>query len=528
MRTPIRFLSGEIVDELEADDFDAIVQAEKPVMALKRHLAALTGIPSAGTAASSPRTAASSEWHRTLTVNFQVAEERRLKRQRQLQDCGSTLEMVGVDKSWLERELHALELQPETFAAREPEILEQQLEQSLKLLEKFIETKQSRDASAEFEWYETLNQMNSIIDRTQRPSLDAASLALAKLPGAKLAGASLVGADLSGADLAGADLRCADLRGARLGLATLAGADLRGAALGPGQGREAADLRGANLSEVQLTAACGFCSPGLVCGSLLKDFSDFWLFALTKLLWLRKLSKLEPETVDKIAEVILQTKSGKKVSETLEKVQNHLQSIKESGVAPLLRNLADSQLKARTGYSSGQLLRIFRVSALQMARDTRELTKLQGYVEKLQETVNENNWDDVIASFSCFYALQMHLQGERSQQVFQLIWKDEDFRGWIQVAQLFVNVVPVNHPPPLIIHNVKKAVKHIKIHAETWEKAISKELAAIELTRTRQSQFFALLVSAISGFFMYIATFLSSVTFQAYQDGRLKIPYLSD
>lgn len=31
MRTPIRFLSGEIVDELEADDFDAIVQAEKPV-----------------------------------------------------------------------------------------------------------------------------------------------------------------------------------------------------------------------------------------------------------------------------------------------------------------------------------------------------------------------------------------------------------------------------------------------------------------------------------------------------------------
>ncbi|CAK8988704.1 Secreted effector protein PipB2 (Type III effector PipB2) [Durusdinium trenchii] len=670
--------------------------------------------PSAGTAASSPRTAASSEWHRTLTVNFQVAEERRLKRQRQLQDCGSTLEMVGVDKSWLERELHALELQPETFAAREPEILEQQLEQSLKLLEKFIETKQSRDASAEFEWYETLNQMNSIIDRTQRPSLDAASLALAKLPGAKLAGASLVGADLSGADLAGA-------------------------ALGPGQGREAADLRGANLSEVQLTAACGleaifdgvlvedallygaylakasFKGARMDCCNLEKvnfvearfmhsvltqsrcngatflgaDLSharmdglffaggeleeSLWepsgppsvgalfveeeaylaapvlcrskpqggvlrqlvmLFfedegeeeeeddeeeeeeeegeeekesppsrensedpevedhgssvpllcaasdvviediavvaadqveakatkklqaavskaeaqisklvaradsiakpqaeALQKLLTSKnflKLSKLEPETVDKIAEVILQTKSGKKVSETLEKVQNHLQSIKESGVAPLLRNLADSQLKARTGYSSGQLLRIFRVSALQMARDTRELTKLQGYVEKLQETVNENNWDDVIASFSCFYALQMHLQGERSQQVFQLIWKDEDFRGWIQVAQLFVNVVPVNHPPPLIIHNVKKAVKHIKIHAETWEKAISKELAAIELTRTRQSQFFALLVSAISGFFMYIATFLSSVTFQAYQDGRLKIPYLSD
>lgn len=69
----------------------------------------------------------------------------------------------------------------------------------------------------------------------------------------------------------------------------------------------------------------------------------------------------------------------------------HHRGSSTAGVAPLLRNLADSQLKARTGYSSGQLLRIFRVSALQMARDTRELTKLQGYVEKLQETVTLKN-----------------------------------------------------------------------------------------------------------------------------------------
>ena len=240
-----------------------------------------------------------------------------------------------------------------------------------------------------------------------------------------------------------------------------------------------------------------------------------------------KLSKLKPETMTKIAELVSSTKSGQKVSKVMEHVRNQLKSVQHSGVAPLLRNLADSQLSARTGYSSGQLLRIFRVSAIQMARDVRELHKLQTYLDKLQETVNENNWDDVTASFTYFYALQAHLQGERSQQIFQLIWKEELFRSWIMVADLFAQVVPVNHPPAAIIHNVKNAVKYIKEHAETWEKAIAKETAAIELTRTRQSQFFALLVSAISGLFMYIATFLSSVTFQAYQDGRLRIPYLS-
>lgn len=175
-----------------------------------------------------------------------------------------------------------------------------------------------------------------------------------------------------------------------------------------------------------------------------------------------KLSKLEPETMTKIAEVVSSTKSGKKVSKVLEDVRNQLKSVQRSGVGPLLRNLADSQLLARTGYSSGQLLRIFRVTAIQMARDVRELQKLQAYLDKLQETVNENNWDDVTASFTYFFALQAHLQGERSQQIFQLIWKDELFRSWLEVARLFAEVVPVNHPPAAIIHNVKKAVKHIK------------------------------------------------------------------
>lgn len=180
-----------------------------------------------------------------------------------------------------------------------------------------------------------------------------------------------------------------------------------------------------------------------------------------------KLSKLEPETMTKIAEVVSSTKSGKKVSKMLEDVRSQLKSVQRSGVGPLLRNLADSQLLARTGYSSGQLLRIFRVTAIQMARDVRELQKLQTYLDKLQETVNENNWDDVTASFTYFYALQAHLQGERSQQIFQLIWKDELFRSWLEVARLFAEVVPVNHPPAAIIHNVKKAVKHIKERARS-------------------------------------------------------------
>ena len=152
----------------------------------------------------------------------------------------------------------------------------------------------------------------------------------------------------------------------------------------------------------------------------------------------------------------------------------------------------------------------------------------QAYLEKMQETVNENNWDDVLDNFTCFFALQKHLQGERSQQIFQMVWKDRAFRACVQQAVLFEEVLPVNHPPVFVIHTVKKAVGYIKDNAESWEKAIAKELAAIELTRTRQSQFFTFLVSAVTGVFMYIATFLSSVTFQAFQEGRLTLPYLSE
>lgn len=241
----------------------------------------------------------------------------------------------------------------------------------------------------------------------------------------------------------------------------------------------------------------------------------------------RKLSSSAPATTTKILELISKTGAGKKVCKTLEKVGVELKQIEDKGTAPLLQKLLDSQLEARTGYSSGQLLRIFRVTAIQMARDSRELKKLQAYLEKLQDTVNENNWDDVADNFSCFYALQKHLQGERSKQVFRIIWKNQELRECVQVATLFQNVVRANHPPSNVVKTVKKAVKHVKDHAETWEKAIAKELAAIELTRTRQSQFFAVLVSAVTGVFMYIATFLSSVTFQAFQEGRLKLPYLS-
>jgi len=239
----------------------------------------------------------------------------------------------------------------------------------------------------------------------------------------------------------------------------------------------------------------------------------------------RKLSSSAPATTTKILELISKTGAGKKVCKTLEKVGVELKQIEDKGTAPLLQKLLDSQLEARTGYSSGQLLRIFRVTAIQMARDSRELKKLQAYLEKLQDTVNENNWDDVADNFSCFYALQKHLQGERSKQVFRIIWKNQELREcallivdeiifchvsffWylllfrpclnkqsqelhtllnlfldcfpsgnrsvvepfeVQVATLFQNVVRANHPPSNVVKTVKKAVKHVKDHAETWD-----------------------------------------------------------
>ena len=156
----------------------------------------------------------------------------------------------------------------------------------------------------------------------------------------------------------------------------------------------------------------------------------------------RKLSSSAPATTTKILELISKTGAGKKVCKTLEKVGVELKQIEDKGTAPLLQKLLDSQLEARTGYSSGQLLRIFRVTAIQMARDSRELKKLQAYLEKLQDTVNENNWDDVADNFSCFYALQKHLQGERSKQVFRIIWKNQELR---ECALLIVDEIIFCH-----------------------------------------------------------------------------------
>jgi hypothetical protein len=39
----------------------------------------------------------------------------------------------------------------------------------------------------------------------------------------------------------------------------------------------------------------------------------------------------------------------------------------------------------------------------------------------------------------------------------------------VQVATLFQNVVRANHPPSNVVKTVKKAVKHVKDHAETWD-----------------------------------------------------------
>ena len=44
--------------------------------------------------------------------------------------------------------------------------------------------------------------------------------------------------------------------------------------------------------------------------------------------------------------------------------------------------------------AEGELLAFLKTSPLQMASDQRELEQVENYMEKLQETVNNNNWDE--------------------------------------------------------------------------------------------------------------------------------------
>ena len=55
-------------------------------------------------------------------------------------------------------------------------------------------------------------------------------------------------------------------------------------------------------------------------------------------------------------------------------------------------------------------------------------------------------------------------------------------------------------------------------------RSVARELAGIERMGNRQDRFFNLLVSAITGFFMFIATFLSGLLLEAMRNGKLNVP----
>eukprot|EP00439_Symbiodinium_sp_Y106_P055681 s4552_g7.t1 len=196
-------------------------------------------------------------WREKLRMNFEACEGRRQRTQRRLQEAGlATASAASVEETWLERQPHLLEVNPEQFQVSDPDGVSKLLEETWTKLYNIVERRGF--ANDEEAWWQILNDISpTLVNQPWRQQLDAASLALADLEKAQLAGSSLVGACLQGANLAGADLRFADLRGANLRLANLSNADLRGAVLGPGHGLEAADLRGASMSEAQLS--CAWC-----------------------------------------------------------------------------------------------------------------------------------------------------------------------------------------------------------------------------------------------------------------------------
>ena len=54
-------------------------------------------------------------------------------------------------------------------------------------------------------------------------------------------------------------------------------------------------------------------------------------------------------------------------------------------------------------------------------------------------------------------------------------------------------------PPGFVLKTVKNAAKHVKEHAVGWRQALKKETVAIEIIKGKQADFFAFLISAISG-----------------------------
>lgn len=105
-------------------------------------------------------------------------------------------------------------------------------------------------------------------------------------------------------------------------------------------------------------------------------------------------------------------KGLKKFNGQIDEFKKQVDQVEGSGLSRLLTKLTNSQLQRATGYSSGDFLAFLKCSPKQMAGDTRELEDITNYLEKLQETVNVNNWDDIVDNFMCLYDLHTQLKGQ--------------------------------------------------------------------------------------------------------------------
>lgn len=240
---------------------------------------------------------------------------------------------------------------------------------------------------------------------------------------------------------------------------------------------------------------------------------------------MKGLDEDKQKTLLESVRVLGKTTLGGKVQKNIDKFENELKGIKDSGLTPLLTKLADSKLSRVTGYSSGDIFAFMRISPAQMASDQREMDQIEDYLQKLQETVNVNNWDDIVDNFMCLHDLQHSLKGERSRQIFADVWKDGDLRKYVAFGALFQDVATPNNPPSSVLHQVKDAVAIIKKRAGAWKTSLRKESAAIDIQKGRQAAFFQLIISGVSGFFVFIATFFSGLLLDAVKAGNVEIPY---
>ncbi|CAE7196877.1 unnamed protein product [Symbiodinium natans] len=147
----------------------------------------------------------------------------------------------------------------------------------------------------------------------------------------------------------------------------------------------------------------------------------------------------------------------------------------------------------------------------------KELERLSAYIEKLQRDGEQKQLGRHVDNFECLYKLKRSLAGERaSSEPFGKMRPCD--HTWPSVSSSRIWQM---HPPQGLIQQIKDAVNIIKENADVWDQTISRKIAAIDIMKTRQSQFFSLLLSAIRGCLVFVATFFSGLAADAVWEGRL-------